>query len=80
MKKILKEVAIVRTTIDESLKINFRSKEITTTYTVKSKVYKSISKASKKTGIDPSNISKASRGIRNSAGGYFWTKAEEYDF
>ena len=38
----------------------------------KLKKYSSISEASIATGVDPSSISKVTRGIRNSAGGFFW--------
>jgi len=38
----------------------------------KLKKYSSISEASVATGVDPSSISKVTRGIRNSAGGFFW--------
>ena len=34
--------------------------------------YSTISKAAKLTGSDPSNISKAARGLRKTAGGYEW--------
>jgi hypothetical protein len=53
---------------------NSRSKSVyqTTAGGRKLKKYSSISEAGQVTGTDPSSISKATRGILKSAGGFYW--------
>ena len=62
-----------QTTTAKSRK-NPRAKSVyqTTAGGRKLKKYSSISEASQITGTDPSSISKATRGILKSAGGFYW--------